>query len=328
MATLKQIAEIAGVSLSTVSRILNGDPRLSVSARTRERVQSAADQLGYLPKHPFAPTGPCMIGVVKGFSSYAAIATTHHLALARTIEGAMQRAGLPKLTLSGDSPAQPVDALIAFGAFSPQRVKVMRQWTPHILFIDSNPEPNAFDAVMLGYGWLAEEVLDYLFELGHRRVAYVGARDTMCDCVLPDPMVRPFVSGMTQRGCFRPEYVHEGSFTPEAAYEQTAALLSLEKPPTAILYASDAMAIGGYRAITERSLTVGRDVSVIGRGDVSTASFVTPALTSVHIPLSFAADSVIALLRTRLSEGRRSPLTLCVPMSLIRRDSCGPAPAE
>lgn len=326
MATIKQIAEIAGVSLSTVSRILNGDPRLSVSAKTRERVQSAADQLGYLPKHPFAPTGPCMIGVVKGFSSYTAIATTHHLALARTIEGAMQGAGLPKLTISGDSPAQPIDALIAFGAFSPQRLALMRQWTPNILFIDSNPEPLAFDALMLGYGWLTEDVLNFLFELGHRRVAYVGARDKMRDCVLPDPMVRPFVSGMIQRGCYRPEYVRECSFTPEAACEQTRALLSLEPRPTAILYASDVMAIGGYRAITERSLVVGRDVSVIGRGDISTASFVTPALTTVHIPLAFAADGVIELLRTRLNTGRRAPVTLCVPMSLVERESCGPAP--
>lgn len=325
MATIKEIAEIAGVSLSTVSRILNSDPRLSVAPETRERVLNAADRLGYVPKHPFRPEGHCLVGVVKGFSNFTDMANTHHFALSRAIEGALQAAGIPKLTITGDGPAQPIDALLVFGAFGEGRLQRMRQWANHALFIDSNPDPLIFDSLILGYGWLADALLSYLYGLGHRRIAYVGAEDQQSDCTLRDPMVRPLTSGMFQRGCYRREYFRLGSFTPESAYTHTCALLELAEPPTAILYANDAMAIGGYRAVQKNGLMVGRDVSIIGRGDISTSSFVTPALTTAHIPLSFAAETVITMLQDRLEKGRQNPLTLCVPMTLIKRDSCGPA---
>ena len=327
MATIKEIAEIAGVSLSTVSRIINGDPRLSVAPDTRERVLSTADRLGYVPKHPFRTEGHSLVGVVKGFSNFTDMANTHHYALSRAIEGALQAAGIPKLTVTGDGPAQPIDALLAFGAFGPERLHRMRQWANHTLFIDSNPDPLVFDSLILGYGWLTDALLDYLYDLGHRRIGYIGAEDLQNDCVLRDPMVRPLTSGMFHRGCYRSEYFRLGSFTPESAYTLTLSLLDLEQPPTAILYANDAMAIGGYRAVQKRGLVVGRDVSIIGRGDISTSSFVTPALTTVHIPLSFAAETVIKMLQERLEKGRQTPLTLCVPMTLVKRDSCGPAKA-
>ena len=84
------------------------------------------------------------------------------------------------------------------------------------------------------------------------------------------------------------------------------------------------MAVGGCRAIAERGLRVGLDVSVVGLGDMAAASFLSPALTTVCIPYALLAQIALGLLRSRLDEGRREPLTVCVPLSLVERDSCGP----
>ncbi len=328
MATIKQIAQMAGVSPATVSRLLSGDPNLSVSPQTRERVRCAADRLGYQPRRPArtarTPAPARTIGVLKGFGTLSATDNAPHLALMRAVEGALQAAGMAKLTVTGDAPAQPVDALIAYGTFSPARMERLRRWTRNVLFLGENPDPLAFDAVLPGFDWLCGRLCGYLAGLGHRRVAYVSASEELADCSLPDPMARPFAAWLQARDGLPAAYLRRAAFSPESAYAHTRALLELPQPPTAILYASDAMAVGGCRAIAERGLRVGLDVSVVGLGDMAAASFLSPALTTVCIPYALLAQIALGLLRSRLDEGRREPLTVCVPLSLVERDSCGP----
>lgn len=325
MATIKQIAQMAGVSPATVSRLLNGDPKLSVSPQTRERVHRAADRLGYLPRHPVRAAGPARtIGVLKGFSTLSGTDSAPHLSLLRAVEGALHAAGMAKLTVTGDAPAQPVDALIAYGTFSPTRMERLRRWTDNILFLGENPDPLSFDAVVPGFDWLCGHLCGYLTGLGHSRVAYVSAGEELPDCSLPDPMSRHFAAWLQNRSDLPAEYLRHASFSPESAYAHTRALLELPRAPTAILYASDAMAVGGCRAIAERGLRVGLDVSVIGLGDMAAASFLSPALTTVYIPYALIAQVALHMLRSRLDDGRREPLTVCAPLSLVVRDSCGP----
>ncbi len=171
----------------------------------------------------------------------------------------------------------------------------------------------------------AYEAVEYLLDLGHRRIGFIsgafggqgrlrlaGYRDALVDHGLP----------------YDERLVLPGDWTWDAGYELAPHFLEMEEPPTAIFCANDLMALAAMRALHERGLQIPRDVSVLGFDDIPTAALSDPPLTTVRQLAPAMAQTAIDLL-TRAMDGEDIPIeNHLMSTVLMERASCGPVPQE
>ena len=120
----------------------------------------------------------------------------------------------------------------------------------------------------------------------------------------------------------------DGNYTFESGERGASALLSLSKPPTAIMCANDTMAIGAMREINRRGMSIPKDISIVGFDDIAVSSQLIPALTTVSAPIDKIAKSAVNLLLNQIS-GKESTVThLALRGALTKRQSCASSKEE
>ncbi|MFJ4832485.1 LacI family DNA-binding transcriptional regulator [Streptomyces sp. NPDC088747] len=335
--TLSVVAREAGVSVPTASKVVNG--REDVAPETRQRVTEALDRLGYVRRPrgeaSKAPglvdlvvhsldsswSGPVLHGVEQAAHD-AGLEVVVSAGLSRSRGGRPDRGWLDKLTQRGSS-----GVLVNLAGLTPsQYASLSRHRIPYVM-IDPVHEPPAGVVSVGAANWqgglLATE---HLLALGHRRIAVIGGRRRRM-CV--GDRIAGYRSALASAGVpVHPEYVRHGGFGEADAHLRTLELLDLPDPPTAVFVCSDAMALGVYRALAERRLTVPDDFSVVGFDDLPEARWLSPALTTVRQPLSEMAATALRLLVRMMAgdqpEGRRTELSTL----LVERSSTGPVPVR
>jgi len=317
--TLRDVARAAGVSLATASRALSDAPH--VSASNREQVVRTADELGYRPHHAAralttGSTGtiglvlpdlenPFFAAVAKGVQARARETGREVLVADTDEDGDLERDLVDRLLDRVDglvlcSPRMPTDALE--GVVAGGRVALVNREAPGAPSVSFDTA----DGV--------RQALDHLRALGHDLVAYAGGPTASWSDGL-----RPAALG---RGAAGPDQVVDlGAFRPVHAGGVQAADLALAAGATAVLCFNDLVALGLLARLHARGLRVPDDVSVVGFDDVPAASLVTPALTTVAVPLARAGRQAVDLL-----EG--PPERRCLPTHLVVRSSTGPAPGS
>lgn len=326
MMTLKEIARLANMSTTTVSRVLTQDPSFHVPPETRSRIEQIAQEAGYRPRKIHSQVSKNnTVGIVKGFAADITLSSTHVLSLYQSIETTLITAGYNKVVFSlNDMPDQPLDAIIALGQFSKRQIKLMENLTTNILFLYSSPNPLRYDSLHLDFRGVSVSALSYLYSLGHRSIGYIGAAGIIGGMRMEDPLLRSISCTLKDYECYNENWMYVSDYSPAQAYEVTYRWCSNpDTRPTAILYASDTMAIGGYRAIKNLDLELGKDVSVIGIGNETTSSFATPPLTTMQIPIANIAETTVSLIEQRLLKKRTHAIQTIIPLPFIIRSSCG-----
>jgi DNA-binding LacI/PurR family transcriptional regulator len=143
-------------------------------------------------------------------------------------------------------------------------------------------------------------------DLGQNRLRFLGYRDALA----------------AHSMCLVDEYVRHGDWSWESGYQQTLRLMELPHPPTAILCASDNMALGAMRAVAERGLRVPTDVSILGFDDIPAASNSDPPLSTIKQPAHAMVQTAIEALIRRMDGQQEPPSTIIMPTTLIERQSC------
>lgn len=342
MATINDIAKAANVSKATVSRVLNHDLSLSVSDETKLRILDAAQRLEYVTvKERKAASEAAAerlnIAIVDWYSEAALIEDPYYLYLMTTVEKALAAANCNAykiVNLNGvfvsTVDARP-DGLIAIGRFAPDEIAQLRAFTSNIVFLDSSPDVNAFDSVLVDTKNGAELALTYLMELGHRRIAFIGGQvvgDTRQHA--RDDRLAAYIRLMQARDLYDPALIYQGknlSFSEGAAMAQR--LLAEQSPlPTAIFAANDSAATGVLSALCAGGVKVPQQISLIGFNDLASVKHLAPPLTTVRVPMSLLADTALALLKQRLEDPDLYPRKVLVSMRLKVRESCCPPPAQ
>lgn len=329
MATVKEIAQLAGVSPTTVSRVLSQDDTLRVTSQTRARIEQLARELGYTPRRIHSrPQKQRTVGLVKGRTETDNLSSTHFYALTRAVERALSAEGYAKLVFPIENiPARSLDAIIAMGQYSPAQVAALARASENLLFLYSSPDPLRYDSICLDSYTLARTAIGYLRRLGHRRIAYMGASDILGGMRMKDPFFHAVRAAILDEDPHGDQWMFVGDYTPTSAFSLTFSLLRefpVHARPTAILYATDAMAIGGYRAVRECGLHVGADISILSVDDVPTSSYVSPPLTTFRVDVDFIGATAVCMLDDRLSGRRTQTLTVQIPLRMIQRKSCQP----
>ena len=337
MATIRQIAAKAGVSPAAVSRILNDDPSLSVTDKTRQTVKKIAREMGYEPKGG-GGKARLKIGILQWFSAEQEMADDYYLQIRKGIEDYCdgKAVSIVRRYRSDIGYADGLDdlgGLICIGKFSEDEARKLRKKNGNIVFVDMELPHADITTVMPDLYRAATDALEYLEELGHKRIAYIGGIEYSAGDMketVKDMRRQAYLKFMRRRGTGWDDIFSEGEFTAASGYELTKDLLARhygkkkrsKEVPTAILAASDAMAIGALRAIKEAGLNVPEDISVIGINDSEMGSFTQPPLTTVRIPSydmgQYAANLILML--SDMPVG--TPLKAMVPCTLIQRGTC------
>ncbi|MVX63485.1 LacI family DNA-binding transcriptional regulator [Clostridium chromiireducens] len=331
MATIKEIASIAEVSISTVSRVLNFDETLNVSDVTREKILKIADELDYVSsKSKKAKNKKSKdIGIIYWFSYEEELADPYYLSIRIAAEKKCNGNNFNLVKLSENSDIEDikrVNGIIAIGRFSPSVVEKLSSANENIVFVDFSPNENKFDSVMANLGRSTNEILHYLYELGHRKIGFIGGKKLeQIDYrdVYIDERIIKYKEFMESKGIYNPNYIYESErFTFKSGYNLMKEALKSKDNVTAYFIGNDTMAVGAYKAISEEGLSIPNDISIIGFNDLPSAKYMIPALTTVRIPSEYLGKAAVDLLIENLNGNREYNKKVIIPTEFKIRESC------
>ena len=333
MATIKDIAQKANVSAATVSRILNQDDTLSVTNQTRERVIKIAEELNYTKHLKSNIENPLSIGIFQWYSVFQELEDPYYQAIRVGIEKYCADHNIHVIrTFHSDSNYPEIlkglDGLICIGKFNKKQIDSFQSLNTNTIFVDMKTSKIHCNTIILDFHEAVIEALDYLYGLGHRKIAYLGGKEVLSDnSIYFEERKESFVRYCQEHSIEYRPYLYEEHFSAESGYEMTKKMIAKGNLPTAIFAASDPIAIGAMRALYENNYKIPEDISIVGFDDISVASFSNPPLTTVHTPTEFMGEYAAHYITLQAKDGSlkyQTPIRLTLPCSLIIRNSCCP----
>jgi LacI family transcriptional regulator len=328
--TLASIAAEAGVSLPTVSKVVNGRP--DVAAATRAKVERLLDE------HHYARTGtrrghrsglvdlvfngldsPWAVEILRGVEEWGAGHGTA-VAVSSVRHGNARPASWTSALASHDTDGV---ILVTSELTQPQLQQLRSGGIPLVVVDPVNPPPAELASVGATNWAGGLAATEHLLSLGHRRIgAITGPEEYLCSRARIDG----YRSALERAGiAFDPGLVRHGDFQHEGGFIRGGELLGLPGRPTAIFAGSDQQALGVYEAARQRGLRIPQDLSVVGFDDLPVARWVSPPLTTVRQPLAemgrAAAQMLGELIEGTPLRSRRVELST----ELVTRESTGPA---
>ena len=330
MATIRDVAKLAGVSPAAVSRILNDDPTLSATAMTRKKVLDAAAKLNYEKKNSISKAAFIM-GVVQWFSAEDEMRDKYYLMIRKGIEDyciahSISIVRVFKTDGNYREELSDVNGIICIGKFGNRQVEEFMGLCDNVIFLDMLVEGYSATSLTMDFKCSVRNALEYLMDNGHDKIAYIGGKEYTEDKeLIYDERRETFIKYMREHNRFKKEFVKEGEFTTASGYEQMNKLLCRKELPTAVFAASDAIALGVIKAIKEAGYKVPGDISVIGFNDEEMSEFSSPTLTTIHAPAYDMGQHGANLLYGATNLNISTPLNVKIPCHLVIRESSGKA---
>lgn len=334
--TLSEIAEAAGVSIPTVSKVLNQRP--DVAPLTRQRIERVIAEIGYVHSRTIhtQSEGATKRAKIIDLISPTALDSDYYLEVLRGIEEVLNQTDyrLALFSMHDKTPREQrwlvevstktTDGalLLTPGKNTTHLERLREQQIPFVVIDDAlqlGPDIPSVGATNWSGGLRATE---YLLALGHRRIATITG---MASHLTSRARLAGYRAALDAANiAVDPDLIRPGDFHYKSGYLQTCALLALPEPPSAIFAASDMQAMGVYRALYEHGLNVPKDMSVIGFDDIATAERMIPPLTTIRQPLKemgrTSVQMVLQMIAGKTLENKRIELAT----SLVIRESCAP----
>lgn len=329
-ATLHDVAAIAGVSISTVSHVLNGTR--VVPEETRARVAEAVAATGYTPNslaRSLKRSETRTIGIAIGD-----IANPHFTAVVDAAEAAARAAGYAVVLVGISESAEReiaglttlvgrrVDGLIlapsADGGAA--ALDTLRRQRVVAVQIDRLANP-ACDAVVVENTGGARQLVRHLAACGHRRIGMLTGLPGLSST---QERIAGYRAGLDDAGLpFDADLLACGEYRAEPARRATAGLLGAANPPTAIFTSNNLMTLGAVQALSERGLAIPGDIALAAFDDFTWADLFKPRLTTVAQPCREIGEAAVRLLLERLQDPDLPPRLVRLPVEFKHRESCG-----
>ena len=329
--TIRDVAKKAGVSVATVSRVLNNSP--SVTDETRSRIRAIAERLHYVPNASArglstrrsdiiglllpAVNGDFFSEVIRGADQAAQQRGFHFLVSSHHNDPAEIQAELQAISGRVDglllmSPNQDVHTL---------RKSILPGKLPVVL-LNCSPGDEPVDALTVDNRAGAFEIVQHLIGHGHRKIAMIKGLAQNIDS---RERLEGYRQALKKNGCEKSSALElDGSFDESSGYDAVPAILNMRPRPTAVFAANDAMALGALSALLDAGVNVPGEIAIVGFDDTPVARYLTPSLTTVHVSISdlgtLAMNRIIDIVRG----GKRiKHQHIVLPTETIIRHSCG-----
>lgn len=333
--TLKEIAMSAGVSISTVSRIINGNSPHAASKETQDKIWKIARSGGYVPN-------PSAQALKKSLS----FSTSHAIAClyARSADGAndaffstltrgMEQEALKegyvvKYSFSAFDIQNPainhqiinneVDGVAILGRCTRETLSFLKKHFKKVVYTGLNSLDANYDQVICDGKSIAQDNLTYLYDLGHRKIGYIGE-------IKNEIRYEAYCQFLSEHKIpFDKNIVTNTAVTSEGGYQGAKRILQRSSAVTAFFCMNDITAIGVIKGIQELGFQIPKDISVISMDDIEVSAFVSPMLTTMHIPIEEMGKMAAKILIDRISNGHTLPVKISLPYYMVKRESCGP----
>lgn len=341
--TIFDVAKSAGVSIKTVSRVVNHEPNVRQS--TRDRVNKAIEKLEYRPDQSARnlashrshliglvyddpamyemPSGGYILdlqqGALRASKSARCELLIHPCDFRRRTVGAELKSLIEQTRVGGIVLAAPLSNM-------PKIVRAIEATNTPLIRLSPGTHSKNEQCVKTNDRAVCAEMTRYLAKLGHTRIAFItgnpdhravanrflGYQDGLADSKLK----------------FSERLVVDGDNSFGSGQAAAEKLLQRKRPPTAIFAANDDMAAGVVRVAHRRSIRIPEQLSVAGFDDIALARQIDPALTTIRQPLVRMAEQAVAMLTKGNNGAEDTPNTVCIPASIKIRESTGPAPTH
>jgi len=332
--TIRDIADLAGVSIATVSRVLNDRP--DVAPDTRETVLQVVREHGFnrsrtarglsrgrtgfvgltLPLVADAYFGPILSG-----ASEALYEADLRIVLSPTLHEHDREVSLLERLVSESTDG----AILILPEESEDELKALQALGYPFVVVDPRERPpDGIPCVAAMHASGAKQATEHLLDLGHRRIAAIAGQEHW---YATEERLLGMRAALAGAGILAdPQLIRFSNWQEPSGVLAAEALLSLPEPPTAIFAFNDNVAIGALNAARARGLRIPDDLSIVGFDDTAQATIIRPQLTTVRQPLAELGRTGVSLL-TRLIEGQRlDALRMELSTTLVIRDTTGPVP--
>jgi LacI family transcriptional regulator len=332
--TISAIAREAGVSVPTVSRVLNG--RSDVAPGTRERVEELLRRHGYRRRVSRGQAraslidlvfndldSPWAVEIIRGVEEAA-----HDAGVGTVVSAVHRRPDSVRRWLQNLRARATDGVIMVTSELTPSLYGQLRRLAIPMVLVDPEGVP-ALDVPTIGAtNWVGGlRATEHLLALGHRRIGLIaGPPRMLCSRARLDG----YRAALDAAGIgFDPQLMYEGDFYPEGGFRGGTALLGLAEPPTAVFAASDQMAFGVYEAARQHGLRVPDELSIVGFDDLPESRWSAPPLTTVRQPLAemglLAARTVL-----RLAQGEpvETPRVELATELVLRHSTAAPDPGR
>lgn len=334
--TLKQIANLAGVSISTVSRILNSPDNSFATKEVRDRVWRHAREIGYVPdqnarelklgkrapRKSSPPSISCILGRTRQldddpfFAQVSRAIEQQALDLGYAVRHSYSLFDIETDTLVDQIESSHTDGAIILGRFSNDSMSFLEKHYKNLVYVGRNLISAGCDQVICD-GYEATEIaMKHLIANGHKRIGYIGETfnevryEAYCDITRKYGLESSdkWVVNCPQNG--------------PGGYQGAEELLAKASPlPTAVFCATDIAAIAALRRFAEAKIKVPEQLSIISMDNIELSGYVSPMLTTVEMPIVEMGNWAVQLLIDRLGKRHKLPAKVLLPNKLVIRES-------
>ena len=335
MVGIREVAKRAGVSIATVSRVLNEDPTLSVTDETKQKIIESVNFYQYVKKK--AP--------VKSINSIALITTVSEVdeledpyfrAIRRGIqsEAEQSKVNLKRVIRLSEAPLDEEElrgcqAILIIGQVLPSVIEKVLSINPHIVIINKPNISTQVDAVYTDFKEATFAHLDRLYEKGYRKIIFIGGYRILLDkegkkyISSDDHRQTAYEEWMLKKGLAEATQVILEGWTTSDGMTACDDFLAAHKNnlPTAIVAANDPIAVGIYRSLQKNQIKIPEDISIVSFDNIEVAEFLTPPLSTVNVNTEVIGKVAVRIANERIKKIRDVPIRVIVANNIIVRES-------
>lgn len=330
-ATLKDIAKATGVSISTVSRVINGTATKAARPEIQDKIWKAVKDLDYVPNTAaqmlkkkscetklhtiacfFSRSSNCLNDPF--FSEIARALETELLHLGCLMKFSASITEYPKQTIESQLSHGKIDGVIVLGRTENRNIDLIKKYNRNIVHVGLNKLKYEIDQVICDGYDATEQALSYLTKTGVDEIYYLGesTNEVRYEAYRDFMNKKGIVADLRKR-------VIETPFSSQKAYENLKKFLAKGKVPKGLFCGNDLTALGAIKAIKEAGLSIPKDISLISIDNIEMAQFSSPMLTTVAVPMEELGKTAAKLIVERTNNFAQLPVTILVPSKLIVR---------
>ena len=340
MITLKNLSEMTGYSITTISRVLNNDKTLRASNKTKEIIKTIAKSTGYKTiqskKNRSKPKSNLIkkiyIGIVDSFNMEEYIKDPYYMYLKEFVEQECLKKKVELIKLQYDEkkeiysifPNKKVSGIITIGNFSETRIKAIRKITDNIVFLDSAPRNGKYSSVVVDLELGIKRGLDYLLECGHKRIFFVGPKTAPNALNREEPEIKrkAFIEYIKEKNIEEFTQIIDCERSIENAYQMITKFINEKNQlPTAFVTVNESVTIGILNALNNCNIRVPEDVSILNYNNTVYSAFVNPPLSSISINSEYMSKIAVDLIIKQFESREYYPIQVSVFPEILERES-------
>jgi LacI family transcriptional regulator len=339
MSTIREVANLAKVSVATVSRVLNNDTKYKMTDETRARVWQAVTQLNYTAKSPVLPPASnkkannggsalkigCILSVTK--NKYK---DPYFMSILSGVEEQLMENGCEIAFIKTGAELEdkktlystfnnPISGLILMESLNSETYHFIRNQAPNIVGIDTQWED--IDNVGYDHYRVANVAVQHLIDRGYKKIGYIGGSG-MSGNIKSSQRYRGYYASLHAAGLpVNPDWIIDCAWDENICMEKISQLCKEKDFPTAFFVASDLMAMAALSSLYNLGISVPNEVAIIGLSNIEISKYSNPPLTTIEIPTKEIGMVAVDLLLSRINGYSLLPRKVILPTNLILRNS-------